>query len=904
MIRYTLSKSAQQAKDYYTSSLSKSDYYTNDTELPGQFRGLLAERLGIEGEVTRDVFFELVENRNPVTGENLTPRTTENRRVGIDINFHSIKEASILNALAKDNHIQDAFMDSVRDTMKVIEADIMTRVRTNNTDFDRKASGLIWGEFTHLTSRPTKKAVADMHLHCHCFVINASYCPIDDKIKAGQFGEINRSMPYYQARFNKIFSDRLSDLGYNIKKTSKAFTIEGVPPDMVDLFSKRKTEVEKFAKDHGVTDRKQLDALGAKTRSQKDKGLTMAELKQDWRRQIKESGILKDGEENTPIRYAPKKEISQVTAKDSVDYSTKFSFERASVKEERRILAEAYNHSIGSRSVSMDDIDTEFKNDSSIIRVEEKGRMLCTNIEVLREEKEMVTLARNGKGKFSPLYSKLPEIKSKGQHARAIEHVLTTKDQVSIIMGAAGAGKTTLMKELVPLIESTNTPVMLVAPSSQASRGVLKSEGFDEADTVSRLLVDKKQQDKLQNGVLIVDEAGTLSVKQATALLTLVNQKNARLLYCGDSRQHNSVERGDALRVINKIAGIRAAEVNIIHRQRDLIYREAVQDLAKGQVGKAFKKLDDMGAIKEIDPLNPNAELVADYVATIKSGKTALIVSPTHKQGNAVTAEIREKLRDIDKIGKKEIAVAKFTNINMTEAERSDWRNFKEGQAVQFTQNVPGIKKGSMWSVNKISEKAVILNDKDGKTQNLPLTRAKDFTVYQPSEIGLSKGDLVRITNNSFDERGKRMDNGTSLKVASVNKAGKTVLINPTSKGIFTVDRGFGHIAHDYCTTSHSSQGKTTDLVLVAQNSQFGDAKQFYVSVSRGRDGVAVYTDDKEQLLMNVEKTGDRQSAIELTHHLDNVILQERTKIIETRPKTPERTKQSSIRKETYEPEF
>ena len=58
---------------------------------------------------------------------------------------------------------------------------------------------------------------------------------------------------------------------------------------------------------------------------------------------------------------------------------------------------------------------------------------------------------------------------------------------------------------------------MVVAPTADASRGVLKSEGFENAETVAKLLVDKKMQDKLKNQVLWVDEAGLLGTKDMTA---------------------------------------------------------------------------------------------------------------------------------------------------------------------------------------------------------------------------------------------------------------------------------------------------------------------------------------------------------------------------------------------------
>ena len=70
-----------------------------------------------------------------------------------------------------------------------------------------------------------------------------------------------------------------------------------------------------------------------------------------------------------------------------------------------------------------------------------------------------------------------------------------------------------------------------------------------------------------------------------------------------------------------------------------------------------------------------------------------------------------------------------------------------------------------------------------------------------------------------------------------------------------------------YCSTWYSAQGKTVDQVLINQPSTTFPAsnqKQFYVSVSRGRDGVKIYTDDKESLLYQIQKSGDRQGASEL----------------------------------------
>jgi ATP-dependent exoDNAse (exonuclease V) alpha subunit len=130
-----------------------------------------------------------------------------------------------------------------------------------------------------------------------------------------------------------------------------------------------------------------------------------------------------------------------------------------------------------------------------------------------------------------------------------------------------------------------------------------------------------------------------------------------------------------------------------------------------------------------------------------------------------------------------------------------------------------------------------------------------------------SEGDKIRITKNGFDADKKRLNNGQTLEVVSVNKKGNVKVRNTASKVEYSLPRDYGHIAHAHCITSHASQGKTVDEVFIAQPSATfpaTDLKQFYVSVSRGREAVHIYTDDKTALLDYASQIGDRLSALEL----------------------------------------
>ncbi len=77
----------------------------------------------------------------------------------------------------------------------------------------------------------------------------------------------------------------------------------------------------------------------------------------------------------------------------------------------------------------------------------------------------------------------------------------------------------------------------------------------------------------------------------------------------------------------------------------------------------------------------------------------------------------------------------------------------------------------------------------------------------------------------------------------------------------------FNTFTHGYAVTSHSSQSKTVDdVLLVASSRSFGavNREQFYVSISRGRKRVHVFTDDAELLARRVTDAHERKAAVEL----------------------------------------
>ena len=261
-------------------------------------------------------------------------------------------------------------------------------------------------------------------------------------------------------------------------------------------------------------------------------------------------------------------------------------------------------------------------------------------------------------------------------------------------------------------------------------------------------------------------------------------------------------------------------------------------------------------------PHKRHEALATDYVAAVKAGKSALVISPTHAEGERVTREIRAKLKVAKKLGMDERGLIQLKNLQWTQAQRADARNYQAGLVVQFHQNIAGFRRGERVTVKSHDASGVLVERRNGETTLLPLDMAARFQVYESREIVLAAGDRIRITQNGFTRDKQRLNNGDLKQVKGLTKDGDIKLANG-----WVVSKDYGNLTHGYCLTSYSSQSKGVDCVFVAESSESfraADHEQFYVSASRFKESLTIYTDDKRELLNAVCKTSHRPSALDL----------------------------------------
>lgn len=835
MLRIHMSGSVGAAKNYYSAGLGVGDYYTGE-ELAGVWHGKAAEMLGLSGEVREREFHALCDNLRPDNGNQLTPRMATNRRVGYDMVFSAPKSVSILQGVISDSRIISAFQKSVREIMQIIEDDAHVRVRKNGENRDRKTGNLVWGEFTHFTSRPVDDISApDPNLHIHAYCFNVSYDEIEERFKAGEFFRIKRDAPYYEALFHSKLAGELQQLGYQIENKPFGFEVAGVGEENIKRFSRRANEIEALAEELGIADNaKAKDSLAAKTRKLKQANLTKSQIKRDWLTRLDRDSL---------TYQKPANLHSVVTAKQAIDYALAKHFERKSVVSYRRLIADAIQFSVGDcKSAEIEDEITQRQN----LIITPDG---VTTTEILAEERQVLELLRETRGIFAPLNADYLSSSKDADQKEALEGLLNNGDMVFVVHGKAGTGKTTLLREAVAAIPKQ---VYTFAPTSNAAHKVLKQEGFKNSNTVQQLLINPKLQQQMQDAVMWIDEAGLLSVGEVNKLLEIAKSQNARLVFSGDVFQHHSVNRGDGLRLVVDSKLVEVKQTRNIYRQKSQQYKQAVQAISEGRITDGISTLNKMGAIIECPDIAQRCKLIAgEYTSN------SLVISPTHAEADLVTEAIREKLKQDGKL-QNEIAAITHKPRNLTKAERAQSLFLNVGDIVKFHQNAKGFKKGDIFKIEHISKNGRVWLDAGNKLHQLDPATAKHYQIYKEENLPLAIGDKIRLTKNITIGKTK-LYNGSVHEVVGFENGCPI-----TENGLRITAGGY---THGYVSTSHSSQGKTTDKVVITQTSLSAAAsslEQFYVSLSRGRYEVKIFTDNQAELLENIKFSAQRMLAIEL----------------------------------------
>jgi ATP-dependent exoDNAse (exonuclease V) alpha subunit len=272
--------------------------------------------------------------------------------------------------------------------------------------------------------------------------------------------------------------------------------------------------------------------------------------------------------------------------------------------------------------------------------------------------------------------------------------------------------------------------------------------------------------------------------------------------------------------------------------------------------------LDELGWIHEHKPEEGRALLARHYVAALKKKERALVVAQTWDEVHAVNSAIRTALRDGGRLGPG-VEFKTYHAVDLTAAQKKDAGSYVSGTQVLFLRRYGRYRRGDICTVQAVSDKGVTLI-KNGRAGTIGFQHADRLSVLQERTFEIAPGDRIQTKWNGQSIDGKKIVNGELLTVQKIHPDGGITVENDRGeRKILGPDQRVFH--HGYAVTSYAAQGKTVDRVFFSDSGCLAatNQKQWYVTISRARRGVLVFTPDKKALRHAIESDGHRPLAIE-----------------------------------------
>ena len=366
----------------------------------------------------------------------------------------------------------------------------------------------------------------------------------------------------------------------------------------------------------------------------------------------------------------------------------------------------------------------------------------------------------------------------------------------------------------------------------------------------------------------MVDESSLLSSHQMNRLLNRAHaQKVDRVVFIGDQRQHHAIEAGRPIHQMLQ-EGMTVARLDTIRRQRDPHLRHAVALAAEGRIADALTVLEKEHRIHEITKPEDRYHTIAkQYLAAHEARRKVLAVSTANEERRQLNCAIRDQLRSRDHIADKGIERTVLINRNFTKAQRTRAGNYETGDVIRYRRGSKklGIPRGGYAAVEAVDRerKRILVRADDGRTLQYNPTRPLGVEVFRAERRTFAVGDRIQFR---APDLALRVANGEFATVLRIDNA-KAILRTDTGREVTAALSRLRHVDYGYASTSHSSQGATVDRVIVnvdtLRSIELVNRKQFYVSISRARDGLTIYTNDRESLRHVVNRDREKSVALE-----------------------------------------
>jgi len=895
----TISKplSSGQAQTYHAKEFmsAEQNYWKQGDAILGEWQGHMAGKYGLAGAIDSQHFARLSEGQDPHSGEQLVRHRTGQEyttadgttvkpvehRAGWDATFSAPKSVSLTALVGGDDRVRAAHREAV--TIALTELERYTQARIGGNNPAETTGKFIAAKFEHDTARPVDGYAAPQ-LHTHAVIFNMTE-RADGATRAIQPQSYFDSQQFATAVYQSELTFRLRNLGYQIEAgKSGAPDIKGYTPEYLEASSPRRQQIEEAVAKSGFSGPEAAQIAAHNTRDKKDilssSEVLAAHLKiaADFGNQA--DRVVAEARERAATLQQNQLPDSRVRAQEAVSFAKDRGSEREAVTDEREIMRDALRRGMGDLTYAQVRENFDQRHNTGEFKIapgqkHETGRQFTTR-ETIAAELATVGHMQRGQNTVAPIMPKeaatahatTREFLNPAQ-CRAIEEVLNSHDRVHGLQGLAGTGKTTTLEAIREGAERNGYAVEGLAPTSRAAaqlRGAGISAGTLQA-FVARGGQDQLSGDPSSRHLYMVDESSLASTRQMQAFMEKIGPQD-RVLLIGDTRQHQSVDAGKPFEQMQQ-AGMQTSQLDQIMRQKDPELLRAVEHLSKNETIIGLSLLQQQGRVTEISDDSQRIEAIAkDYVA---KPENTLVVSPDNASRQEINNAIRTELQASGIVSKENHSMNVLTpRSDMTSVDRSWAARYQPDDVLYYTRGSKehGIEKGSYATVVSANHKEnqITVQRPDGQQATYDPKRLQGIAAYRETDHDFAQGDRIQFTANNRELAVSNRDMGTIERIDANQVSVKMDGAKERTVAFSTAQ--MRHFDHGYAVTSHSSQGLTTDRVLVNMDTKVHpeliNTRFAYVSVSRASEDVRIYTNDvavlSERLSTNVTKT----SAVEI----------------------------------------
>lgn len=892
--------SSKGARKYYESAAG--EYYEKESKST-EWQGQLAKELNLEGKIVNFDMFENLSNGKGLAGEKLVKSAgLEKHRAGIDLTFSAPKSVSLLSL--EDSRLREAHQKAVVKTLEYIESNyIQTRTTEKGEKTIENTGKMIVAKFEHHTNRNQEP-----QLHTHSVIMNLT------KDSKDHYKTIHNDKIYQdQKKIGQLYRLELAknviERGYVLNITDRKeglFEISGVPNEILQEFSSRRSEVLKRSQElreefKSASDAKIKEMAALDSRKAKGHELTKEEMEDKVNEVLSTFNTsLKDLHKN-----AQKSENRSEQKKQSADFYLKEAISGLEENQSAWKKADALDHaaklSLGEHSIlELEKGFQKLQQSHHILSLGNKNNNDYYSSQTMKNtEKNIVELVKSGLGQariilqeneIEQTLSKMQKSLTPGQR-QAVSHVLTSKDQIVGIQGDAGTGKTFVMEVIREILEDKGYKVRGFAPTGKAVLELAESAHIKSAQTIDSFLAPENEKKfSFKKQVWIIDETGMVGSKKMEKILQLANEKQAKVVIVGDSKQFQSIDQGKIFKDLQNLGVMSFTEMRDVFRQKTDETKEVVnlfnRYIRDGNnemhIEKALSILKSSQSLVEVKNDQEKIRAIThEYADSLTKGKSTLIITNTNLDKGAINQEIRSELKNKNLIENHGISFNALTSIGLSGKDKMLAQNYQQGQVVFFQEKLPGISRGTQGHITGIDEKKNELiitykgkSDFKSKTINLDLTKHQNSTklqVFNREQKELVKGDKIIFGKNDSTLGIKNGQLGTVKDIdkkgnVTIKLAQKEVRINIASQG----PKPYPYLDHAYAITEYKSQGATVDHLIWSTNSQSTNFQAGYVAVTRARESIKIYTDDAKKLEKNITKQGEKVSTLEFPYDFKN----------------------------------